>query len=1369
MRRECLERSSHIVRGSHCRFWRALVYALWFLPLLVGQSIFAQACGNVQLHLTPDYSFAIGTSTGGSAYTITENGQTLSSGPFTQLALFHFDNSLNTTSGIPPTNLAGAAYDTGKFGKGLYLQTGAGITYPEALLNLSEGTVEMWIAPRFNGGDPAFASPAAYSIFTYSAANGDYFRIGEDSAHQGRVVYANAQGNGQYESAYNSAGGDMTAWKAGEWHHVAATFSASANHIRFYLDGVKIADNNEGFYHAPSTVGGSILLGSTVFTVDELRVSNIALSDSAVAFDAARSAPFADNEVMFSLAGVSPGQLNYSVKACGSATYTFTGVPITNLAPPSGLLTAGSTAVTVTFKTIQATTCRYSTDTPSDYSVMQAIDRGPPTVSHQGVINGLSADPQVVNRVYIQCASNPDYLQSATYRVVSAPGAAYPRIGNIWIGQYVFSNAPDQAQKTQLVLGANALSAANVAQLRATNPRFLNIPAVNVTDNGGEGSPPDAYFLRDVHGNKIADWCSSTPPRYVLNVTKPGVSQFLAEYAYQLLAQSNFVFDGLFFDSFNTSIPQPFTDCYGNIVQIDANGDGIADDPTALNAAWSAGLYAVLSEFRSLAPGAYVSGHVLDAPAQAQSLAAFNGTSIEFYTQSVREGQSPFGQLWDLYQAWNSKAVAPTLPMVQACPPNQLSYGYGYFPLKALLPSTVAFAQGWYPNMRFGLALTLMGDGFFGFDFGDEGPPVTWWYDEYDFKIGTPIGPPAQVAAPAQAPNLLSNPGFENGLTGWHFSVTNDGQANGTAAVDSTIAADGLTSADIKVNSVATVNWHIELEQDNLPLTSGTEYRVQFWARADSPRTITVNSQGGAPNYLNYGLYAQFVIGTSWGLYSASFVAPATANDGRLEFWVGDVAGNVWLDDVQLSQQTASVYRRDFTGGVVLLNGTATPKTVALEPGFQRFTGKQAPLYQYIVDDADAGFSATGSWNTVTYNTGSYGPAANNLPSEPQNFNGPYYHCWQGNCHQLDLGGGQAQWNLNPPADGQYSIQVWLPAAPGAANWTKSAIYEVVAAGNVVASATIDQSAAALGDAWHPVATLNLKMADAPYLRVHNAGSGSLIADAVYLASESRYNDGSPAQQVTLGGFDGILLQRQQPLPAVTSRINSVVNAASYQPAISSGGFVSIVGTGFGTSSRSWSSSDFAGNSLPTSLDGVSVTINGKPAYVEYISPTQINAIAPDDDMIGQVQVQVTTPQGASYAGTVLKQKLSPAFFTYQSATTTYPAAVHLDGTLVGPAGPSSRPAVPGEVVEIYGTGFGPTNPASHTSLLIPQPVPLNIPAAVTIGGLNAQVQWAGLVSPGLYQLNVQIPNVTAGDQPMQASISGFQSATGVFISVAGN
>ena len=149
--------------------------------------------------------------------------------------------------------------------------------------------------------------------------------------------------------------------------------------------------------------------------------------------------------------------------------------------------------------------------------------------------------------------------------------------------------------------------------------------------------------------------------------------------------------------------------------------------------------------------------------------------------------------------------------------------------------------------------------------------------------------------------------------------------------------------------------------------------------------------------------------------------------------------------------------------------------------------------------------------------------------------------------------------------------------------------------------------------------------------------------------------------------------------------------------------------------------------------------------------------------------MEVTTPQGKGYAGTVLKQKLSPAFFAYQAGTTTYVAAVHLDGTLVGPAGPSSRPAAPGEVIEMYGTGFGATTPATPTSQLVSQPAPLVLSAAVSVGGVAAAVQWAGLVSPGLYQLNVKIPNVAAGDQPVQASISGFQSAPNLFVSVASN
>jgi uncharacterized protein (TIGR03437 family) len=88
-------------------------------------------------------------------------------------------------------------------------------------------------------------------------------------------------------------------------------------------------------------------------------------------------------------------------------------------------------------------------------------------------------------------------------------------------------------------------------------------------------------------------------------------------------------------------------------------------------------------------------------------------------------------------------------------------------------------------------------------------------------------------------------------------------------------------------------------------------------------------------------------------------------------------------------------------------------------------------------------------------------------------------------------------------------------------------------------------------------------------------------------------------------------------------------------------------------------------------------------------------------------------------------------------------------------------------VVQIFGTGFGPTNPVMPTSQLVSEPAPLSLPATVTIGGVNAQVHWAGIVASGLYQLNVAIPNVATGDLPVQTSISGFQSTANAFITIA--
>jgi len=1103
-------RCSH---GPAVRFAQAGV--LLFVVLTTGAA-HAQSSCNVGLSLTPDYQYAIGTSIGGGTYTFTLNGQPIATGSVAQLALFHFDNSLNSTSGTGPSSGGtGAAFDVGKFGQGMYLQSGGAPTYPGSLFNVSEGTVEMWVALRFDGDDPVFAN-ADDLLFFYSASNGDFLTIAIDGQHTGRVIYTGATVNGQWESAY---GADITAWKAGEWHHIAATFSASASHIRFYVDGVKVADNNEGHFYAPSSVGGSFQVGSTVAAIDELRISDVALPDGLIADDSSRSTPFANDEVAISLAGVSPGQLVYSVAGCGtSSPYTFTGIPISNFSPPSGLLPPGNSSVAVSFNSIQPTTCRYSVGKPLDYSAMQPLDAGTATATHNGIVSRISTNPQVLNQVYIRCASNLDYLQSETYRVVAAPSGPFPRIGNIWLGHYLNQTRPDLSQKVQLFFGAN-MSASEALALRAHNPDVLVLPSTQVDDTG-DTTLPETYYLHDTNGKRIYDWC--VPPLAIYNMTRPEVATYIGQQAYQLLSQSKWAFDGMFFDSFHTTFNVNFTDCYGNNVQIDSNGDGLPDDQAQLNAAWSAGQFLAVNTFHNLAPGAYIAGHVLEAPAEPQELAAFNATALEFFQQNIRQGQESFGTLWNLYQSWETQAVAPSFALMQSAPPNQIAYGYGYQPLNVITPELATFAETFYPNMRFGLALTLMRDGFFSFDFGDEAPPTAWWYDEYDFDLGYPLGPAVRIGDGSSA-NLVANGGFENTLQGsWSFYV---GSGSATEVQDCTVAHTGSCSAHVNVTALPDLNWKIDLEQDNLPLIAGHSYQVTFWARADQPRVLTISSQGGAPNYTFYGLDGQFSLGITWALYTATFSAPLTANDGRLEFWFGDATGQVWIDDVQLLDVGKDIFRRDFTNGTVLLNGTSSPQTITPLTNLRRFQGTQAPLYQYIVDDGNPGFTTTGSWLIDTINP---------LPVFQGIFPSQYYHAWQGTCHELDASSGTAQWNLSLPADGTYTIQVWLPAAPSASTWTKNAVYEVVSNGSVIASASLDQSTASSGDGWHTVATaVNLTAADAPILRVHNGGSGPLIADAVYVTSAALYNDGSPVTEVTLAPFDGILLQHD-PDPSIT-------------------------------------------------------------------------------------------------------------------------------------------------------------------------------------------------------------------------------------------
>jgi uncharacterized protein (TIGR03437 family) len=242
-------------------------------------------------------------------------------------------------------------------------------------------------------------------------------------------------------------------------------------------------------------------------------------------------------------------------------------------------------------------------------------------------------------------------------------------------------------------------------------------------------------------------------------------------------------------------------------------------------------------------------------------------------------------------------------------------------------------------------------------------------------------------------------------------------------------------------------------------------------------------------------------------------------------------------------------------------------------------------------------------------------------------------------------------------------------------------------------------------------------------------------------------------------GNDSINIMVGSAVPAITS----VTNAGSFQSGFAPAAWVSIFGTGLASTTYSWQASDFTDGKLPTSLQGVSVMINGNAAYVEYVSPTQINVLVPDSTTVGSVPVQVTANQQESNSMTAQQQQFSPSLFTVGG---TFVAAVHANNALVS----TSAPAAPGEEIVLYGTGFGPTNPASPTGQLVTAPAKLANTVQFTIGGITvpaSSVEFAGLVEAGLYQFNVTVPaSLKSGNAAVVAAIGGVQTQSGVSIPV---
>ena len=227
--------------------------------------------------------------------------------------------------------------------------------------------------------------------------------------------------------------------------------------------------------------------------------------------------------------------------------------------------------------------------------------------------------------------------------------------------------------------------------------------------------------------------------------------------------------------------------------------------------------------------------------------------------------------------------------------------------------------------------------------------------------------------------------------------------------------------------------------------------------------------------------------------------------------------------------------------------------------------------------------------------------------------------------------------------------------------------------------------------------------------------------------------------------------------PDLRPVLTSVVNAASFKSIIGPGAWISLMGRNLAPNVMQQSVP------FPISLAGISAELQGVGGvynlFIEYVSPTQVNAFVPQDLPVSffntSCSVAITVPTGTTSINTTC-QGLSPALFSY--GTQQYASATHLDGSLIGVI-PGTRPAQDGEIITLWGTGFGQTAPAVSDVNSVFAPQVLANSVAVYVGGQSVQVLWAGMVGTGLDQFNIQLPdNLTSGDVPISIKIGGTET-----------
>lgn len=626
---------------------------------------------------------------------------------------------------------------------------------------------------------------------------------------------------------------------------------------------------------------------------------------------------------------------------------------------------------------------------------------------------------------------------------------------------------------------------------------------------------------------------------------------------------------------------------------------------------------------------------------------------------------------------------------------------------------------------------------------------------------------PSNNVTPAQLSISVNNSGMTTGYCTGTVTVTYNNGATNTATLLIPVTVDIASSALLTVSSppgfgVVTATYQTTgtiTSQLSINSTDGSAIGFQATASSTNSQTpwlFLAASSGTTQQYLTVEIVpSNLPVGVYTGSITINAVNAANLPSGPLTIPV-----------VLTVTQNATV--------------TVTPSSLT----FTQIQGGTPPASQQITLAATGNTTYTASVTPITGgNWLQITPASGNLVG-----------------NTATIAASVAQNSLSP---GTYTstISLYFPTTASSASVTVT--LTVTAAQSVTASPTSLSFAYQLGSAAPAAQTVNVTSAGGA-VSVTAAASTASGPSGWLAVSPTTGSTGasgsplalsvsvSPAGITTAGTYNGTITITPSGLSPVTVGVTLTVSGVPVpQPvtisnsasggygAIAPGELITIKGTAVGPSTPT-SFSVNPGNTLSNTLAGVQVLFDGIAGTPIYVSSTQVNVIVPYE-IAGRTQTTIVVSYGGQQSAGITESVAAqaPGIYTFSATGSGQAAVLNQNGTYNGPAAGlvingqtvNTTPSSAGQVIAVYMTGGGQTNPPSTTGTVTPTSSLYPISGVTaTINGVSAPVAFAGAAPDlvtGVVQVNLVVPQGVHGNTlPLAVTINGVSSVVGPTVAV---